>query len=229
VSAAPSPLVLVVEDDPHIAQVLEGYLRRDGFRTERASDGEVALQLFRTVKPALVLLDVMLPKLGGFEVLRRLREMGSTPVVMVTARVEDIDKLVGFRMGADDYVVKPFNPPEVVERVKAVLRRVNQATVTEKPLRVGSLEIDPIGMTVKVHDTRLELTLTEYRLLEHLANHSGRVFSRAELLEACLPQSEALERVVDAHLNNVRRKLEQVGAPGLLETVRGVGYRLTSS
>jgi two-component system, OmpR family, response regulator AdeR len=221
-------LVLVVEDDPHIAQVLEAYLRRDGFRTERAADGEAALQLFHTAKPALVLLDVMLPRLDGFEVLRRVRAIADTPVVMVTARVEDIDKLVGFRMGADDYVVKPFNPPEVIERVKAVLRRVNHATVTGKSLRLGVLEIDPVGMTVKVSDTRLELTLTEYRLLEHLAKHPGRVFSRAELLEACLPESEALGRVVDAHLNNVRRKLEKAGESGLLETVRGVGYRLVS-
>lgn len=223
-----TPLILVVEDDHHIAQVLEAYLRRDGFRTERAADGETALQLFRTANPALILLDVMLPKLDGFEVLRRVRALGDTPVVMVTARVEDIDKLVGFRMGADDYVVKPFNPPEVVERVKAVLRRVNQATATEKSLRVGALEVDPVSMTVKVSDKRLELTLTEYRLLEYLAKTPGRVFSRAELLEACLPESEALERVVDAHLNNVRRKLEKAGESGLLETVRGVGYRLVN-
>jgi two-component system, OmpR family, response regulator AdeR len=221
-----NPLVLVVEDEPHIAQVLESYLRRDGFRTERAADGEVALHLFRTAKPDLVLLDVMLPKLDGFEVLKCLRTTSDTPVIMVTARVEDIDKMVGFRMGADDYVVKPFSPPEVVERVKAVLRRVTLTGVVKKSFRVGKLEVDPIGMTAKVEEKRLELTLSEYRLLEHLARHPGRVFSRTELLEACLPESDALERIVDAHLNNVRHKLEKVGAKDLLETVRGVGYRL---
>lgn len=227
--ASIEPLVLVVEDEPHIVQVLESYLRRDGFRTERASDGEAALNLFRTARPDLVLLDVMLPKLDGFEVLRCLRNISDTPVIMVTALVEDIDKMVGFRMGADDYVVKPFNPPEVVARVKAVLRRATATGGAEKPIRLGKLEIDPIGMTAKVAEKRLELTLSEYRLLEHLARHSGRVFSRSELLEVCLPESEALERIVDAHLNNVRHKLEKAGAKGLLETVRGVGYRLVKA
>jgi two-component system, OmpR family, response regulator AdeR len=221
-----SPLVLVVEDEPHIAQVLESYLRRDGFRTERAADGEAALRLIRSARPDLVLLDVMLPKLDGFEVLKCLRTTGDTPVIMVTALVEDIDKMVGFRMGADDYVVKPFNPPEVVERVKAVLRRATSSGISEKPIRLGRLEIDPIGMTANVGEKRLELTRSEYRLLEHLARHLGRVFSRAELLEACLPESDALERVVDAHLNNLRHKLEKAFAGEMLETVRGVGYRL---
>lgn len=221
----PSPLVLVVEDEPNLSEVLEAYLRRDGFRTERAADGESALRLFRAAKPDLVLLDVTLPKLDGFEILRRVREAGDTPVIMVTARVEDIDRLVGLRMGADDYVVKPFNPPEVVERVKAVLRRARPAD-TDKPLEVAGLEIDPRGMEVTVTGRRLDLTLSEYRLLEHLARHPGRVFSRAELLEACLPDSGALERVVDAHLNNVRHKLGAAGLKGVFETVRGVGYRL---
>lgn len=222
----PSPLVLVVEDEPNLSEVLEAYLRRDGFRTERASDGENALRLFREAKPDLVLLDVMLPKLDGFELLRRVREAGDTPVIMVTARVEDVDRLVGLRMGADDYVVKPFNPPEVVERVKAVLRRARPSDA-DKPLRVAGLELDPRGMSVTVAEQPLDLTLSEYRLLEHLARHSGRVFSRAELLAACLPESDALERTVDAHLNSVRRKLAAVGVTDALVTVRGAGYRLT--
>jgi two-component system, OmpR family, response regulator AdeR len=221
----PSKLVLVVEDEPNLSQVLEAYLRRDGFRTERAADGESALRLFHTAKPDLVLLDVMLPKLDGFEVLRQVRQAGNTPVIMVTARVEDVDRLVGLRMGADDYVVKPFNPPEVVERVKAVLRRVQPVTA-EKPMSVAGLELDPRGMQVTALGTRLELTLSEYRLLELLVQHPGRVFSRAELLELCLPDSEALERVVDAHIGSVRRKLAAVGLADPLESVRGVGYRL---
>ena len=222
-----SPLVLVVEDEPTLREVLEAYLRRDGFRTERAADGENALRLFREAKPDLILLDVMLPKVDGFEILRQVRQAGNTPVIMVTARVEDIDRLVGFRMGADDYVVKPFNPPEVVERVKAVLRRSAPTDLDEpKPLRVGRLEIDPRGLAASVDGHSLDLTLSEYRLFEHLARNPGRVFSRAELLEACLPESDALERVVDAHLNSVRRKLAVYGAEGLLDTVRGAGYRL---
>ena len=220
-----SKLVLVVEDEPNLSEVLEAYLRCEGFRTERAGDGESALRLFHAAKPDLVLLDVMMPKLDGFEVLRRVRQAGNTPVIMVTARVEDIDRLVGLRMGADDYVVKPFNPPEVVERVKAVLRR-SRSEDQEKPIRVAGLELDPRGMQVTVSGTRLELTLSEYRLLELFVRHPGRVFSRSELLELCLPESEALERVVDAHIGSVRRKLGAVGLANPLESVRGVGYRL---
>ncbi len=223
--ATTSPLVLVVEDEPNLSQVLEAYLRRDGFRTERAVDGENALRLFQETQPDLILLDVMLPKVDGFEVLRRVRQAGDTPVIMVTARVEDIDRLVGLRMGADDYVIKPFNPPEVVERVKAVLRRTRPADA-EGPLQTAGLVVDPRGMEVTAAGTRLDLTLSEYRLLEHLARHPGRVFSRAELLAACLPESDALERVVDAHLNSVRRKLAAVGLNDVLDTVRGAGYRL---
>ena len=222
----PSPLVLVVEDEPNLSEVLEAYLRREGFRTERAADGENALRLFRETRPDLVLLDVALPKVDGFEVLRQVRGAGDTPVIMLTARVDEVDRLVGLRMGADDYVTKPFNPPEVVERVKAVLRRARPAAA-EKPVRVAGLELDPGGMAVTVGGRPLELTLSEYRLLEHLARHPGRVFSRAELLASCLPDSDALERTVDAHLNSVRRKLAAAGVTDALVTVRGAGYRLT--
>lgn len=224
-SASQSSLVLVVEDEPSLSQVLEAYLRREGFRTERAFDGEAALRLFRATRPDLVLLDVTLPKLDGFEILRRIRQDGDTPVIMVTARVDDVDRLVGFRMGTDDYVTKPFNPPEVIERVKAVLRRT-QPRDGGGPVLVAGLEIDSRGMQVKALGKRLDLTLSEFRLLELLARHPGRVFSRAELIQACLPESGALERVVDAHLNSVRRKLGAVGAADPFESVRGVGYRL---
>jgi two-component system response regulator AdeR len=217
----------VVEDEPHIVEVLEAYLRRDGFRTERAGDGESALRLFREAKPDLILLDVMLPKLDGFGVLQRVRQIGDTPVIMLTARVEAVDRIVGLRMGADDYVLKPFNLTEVIERVKAVLRRARPPE-TEAVLRVGGLEIDPRGMEVRAAGRRLELTLTEYKLLEHLARHPARVFSRAELLAACLPDSDALERVIDAHLTRVRRKLAALGVENVLDTVRGAGYRLVS-
>lgn len=224
----PATLILVVEDEPNLSEVLEAYLRRDGFRTERAADGESALRLFDASKPDLILLDLMLPKLDGFEVLRQVRQAGDTPVIMVTARVEDVDRLVGLRMGADDYVIKPFNPPEVVERVKAVLRRV-RPTSADKPLQVAGLELDPRGMQVTAAGKRLELTLSEYRLLELLLRHPGRVFSRAELLEQCLPESDALERVIDAHIGSIRRKLSAAGLADLLESVRGVGYRLVDS
>ena len=182
--------------------------------------------LHRVAKPDLVLLDVQLPGMDGFEVLKKLREERATPVIMVTAMAEDLDKLLGLRMGADDYVVKPFSPLEVVARVKAVLRRAAQAAPVLQPVRIGALEIDPVGMVAQVFGKRLDLTLTEFKLLEHLARNTNRTFSRTELLEACLPDSEALERVVDAHLGNLRKKLEKAGAGGVLETVRGVGYRV---
>lgn len=223
--ASHSPLVLIIEDEPNLSEVLEAYLRRDGFRTERAFDGESGLRLFQTTHPALILLDVILPKFDGFELLRRVRQAGDTPVIMITARVEDVDRLVGFRMGADDYVTKPFHPPEVIERVKAVLRRV-RPTDAQKPFRVAGIEIDPRGMQVNAAGKRLDLTLSEYRLLEVLARHAGRVFSRAELLESCLPESGALERVVDTHLNSIRRKLGAVGVADPFESVRGVGYKM---
>jgi two-component system, OmpR family, response regulator AdeR len=221
-----NPLILIVEDEPHIAQVLEGYLKRDGYRTELALDGGRALELHRAAKPDLVLLDVQLPKMDGLEVLRRIRETASTPVIMVTAMAEDLDKLLGLRMGADDYVVKPFSPLEVVARVKAVLRRAAQVQPASPVIRIANLEIDPVGMVAQVDGQRLDLTLTEFKLLETLCRHTNRTFSRTELLEVALPDSDALERVVDAHLANLRKKLERAGLIDLLETVRGVGYRV---
>jgi two-component system response regulator AdeR len=222
-------VVLVVEDELEIAEVLEGYLRRDGFHTERAMDGTRAVAMHRAVRPDLVLLDVALPGIDGFEVLRRIRQEGKTPVIMVTARTEDLDKLVGLELGADDYVTKPFSPREVVARVKAVLRRSSNGPDPDAPLRVGALEVDPSRVTAQIDGRRLDLTPTEFRLVECLARSGGRVKTRAELLEAALPESDALERVVDAHLKNLRRKLEAAGQPQLLETVRGVGYRLRES
>jgi two-component system, OmpR family, response regulator AdeR len=222
-------VVLIVEDELEIVEVLEAYLRRDGFKTERAIDGERALEMYRIVKPDLVLLDIMLPKRDGFDVLKRLRSLGQTPVIMLTARADDIDKLLGLEFGADDYVVKPFSPREVVARVKAVLRRAHSSSEEAEVLRVGVLELDVRGVLVKCNDTRLELTPTEFRLLETLMRLPGRAFSRDELLERALPDSDALERVVDAHMKNLRRKLEDLGAGVQLETVRGIGYRLWSA
>ena len=219
-------LVLVVQDEQEIAEILEGYLRREGFRTERASDGPQALNLVWAAQPDLVLLDIMLPEMDGLEVLRRIRNHGNTPVILVTARTEDLDKLLGLELGADDYITKPFSPREVVARVKAVLRRAVLAEAPKGILRVGPLEIDSEKVVARLEGLRLELTLSEFRLLETLARTPGKAFSRAELLEAALPDSDALERVVDVHLKNLRKKLEAAGGAGLLETVRGVGYRL---
>jgi two-component system, OmpR family, response regulator AdeR len=221
-----TPLILVVEDEAHIAEVLEAYLRRDGYRTERAGDGKSALRLSDHARPDLVLLDVQLPELDGLEVLKSLRSSGNTPVILLTARGEDLDKMLGLKLGADDYVVKPFNPNEVVARVGAVLRRSSAGSKPTERLKAGPLEVDPVAMVAWIAEVRLELTLTEFRLLEHLVRYPNRTFSRTELLDSCWPEGDALERTVDVHLGAVRRKLEARGANGLLETVRGAGYRL---
>jgi two-component system, OmpR family, response regulator AdeR len=218
-------LILVVEDELELAEIIEAYLRRDGYQTERASDGKKALELYRAVKPDLVLLDIMMPKLNGIEVLKTIRQDGQTPVIMLTARAEDDDKLLGLELGCDDYIIKPFNPREVVARVKAVLRRSGQKLESDI-LRIGHLEIHKEHIQVFISADLLELTPTEFRLLLCLAEAPGRVFNRLELLEFALPESDALERVVDAHLKNLRKKLENAGAGDLIETVFGMGYKL---
>lgn len=223
-------LVLVVEDEPAIARILEGYLRRDGFRTVQASDGETALQHHALLKPDIVLLDIRIPKMDGFAVLARLRQTGSTPVIMVSALADDIDRLSGLHLGADDYVVKPFNPQEVVARVRAVLRRT-QDQRTGSIRRFGAIEVDFGSYVAFVNRdgqrTALPLTLSEFRILAHMIRHPTQAFGRADILDACLPESDALVRTVDTHISNLRRKLEEMGETGFFPAVRGVGYRLS--
>lgn len=223
-------LLLIVEDEPQLAEVLEAYARQEGYRTERAADGHQALSLFRAAQPDLILLDIMLPGRSGLDVLRTVRASGPTPVIMVTARAEETDQIVGLELGADDYVIKPFRPREVMARVRAVLRRATPApALSEQPLRIGELEVDRRAVQARVRGQPLMLTPAEYRLLEQLASAPGRAFTREELLSTALEGSDALERVVDAHLASVRRKMEAAGVCGLLQTVRGVGYRLEAS
>ncbi|WP_295853262.1 response regulator [uncultured Xylophilus sp.] len=234
-AAHPSgPLVLVVEDEPAIADILVAYLHRDGLRSCRAADGTAALRVFREQRPDLVLLDIHLPGMDGVDVLKNIRADNDTPVIMVTALADDVDKLLALRLGADDYVVKPYSPPEVVARVRAVLRRTGAAAARAPAaavLRVGRLEIDQDAHMVRVQtdDGRFEplaLTLTEFRLLACLAAQPRRCFSRSHLIETCLPESDALDRVIDSHLSKLRRKLQAAGNGELIETVRGIGYRL---
>ncbi|QHI99587.1 response regulator [Xylophilus rhododendri] len=227
------PLVLVVEDEPAIADILVAYLRREGFRTHCAGDGQAGLAAFAQEKPALMLLDIHLPGMDGIDVLKHVRAEDDTPVIMVTALADDVDKLLALRMGADDYVVKPYSPPEVVARVKAVLRR-SAAKAPAKPqsvLKVGRLEIDQEAHIARALNSdgrpeTLPLTLTEFRLLACLAAQPRRCFSRSHLIETCLPESDALDRVIDSHLSKLRRKLQLAGNGELIETVRGIGYRL---
>lgn len=232
-AATDNALILIAEDDADIAQILTAYLDREGFRTVTAGDGEVALMHHQTLRPDLVLLDVQMPKLDGVAVLGEIRRRGGTPVIMATARAEDLDKLLGLSMGADDYVIKPFNPLEVVARVKAVLRRVRGESAGDRTIRWGPIEIDPEAYIARVNmgeaPVMLDLTLTEYRLLAHLARSPSRVFTRAALLDACLPEGDALERTVDSHMSKLRRKLEAAGASGLCAGVRGIGYRLEAA
>lgn len=225
-------LILIVEDEPEIADILDVYLVRAGFRTVRAGDGEIALTHHGMLNPDLVLLDVKIPKRDGHAVLAEIRAKSNTPVVMLTALSTDVEKLVALRVGADDYIVKPFNPLEVVARVQAVLRRTAGRLDDRNRLRVGAIEIDLDAHAVRRFadngDVSLvPVTLTEFRVLAHMARRPNRVFSRADLLDACLPgDSEASERTVDSHVSKLRRKLETSGEEGYLEGVRGVGYRL---
>lgn len=224
-----SNLVLIAEDEVEIADILGAYLRQEGFRTVWAADGEAAAELHAALKPDLVLLDVRMPKRDGWDVLGELRRRGETPIIMITALDQDIDKLQALRIGADDYVVKPFNPVEVVARVHAILRR-GSGGAAARVIRVGPLEIDTDGYLAHFVGTagrqRLSLTLTEFRMLAHLASAPMRVFTRTDLAEVCLARTDVLDRTVDSHLSKLRRKLEEVGAGGVLVSVRGVGYRL---
>lgn len=227
------PLILVVEDELGISSVLAAYLERDGLRVQLAQDGQEAVQFFTQFQPDLVLLDIHLPQMDGIDVLRTIRSHGQTPVIMLTALADDVNKLVALRLGADDYVVKPFNPAEVVARVRAVLRRSQPRNESQEPvpIRVGALEINEQEHMALVYDSKarpkpLALTLTEFRLLSLLASQPKRCFSRAYLIDNCLPESDALERVIDSHLSKLRRKLQLAGQDNLIETVRGVGYRL---
>jgi len=223
-------LVLIAEDEPGIVSVLDAYLRRDGFRTCTAANGIEALSVFRDMRPDAVLLDLNMPGIDGLDVLRSIRDEGQKPVIIVTALADDVDKLLGLRLGADDYIVKPFNPAEVIARVRAVLRRATVAPSVAR-IRVGGIEIDERDhiAIAQVNGGRvvpLQLTLTEFRLLACLAAQPRRCFSRSFLIEHCLPESDALERVIDSHMSKLRRKLHAVGEEDMIEAVRGVGYRL---
>ncbi len=223
-------MVLIAEDETEIAEILAAYLQRSGLRTVHASNGRDALEKHLSLKPDLVLLDIQMPLMDGWQVLSEIRHRGTTPVIMLTALDQDIDKLMGLRIGADDYVVKPFNAAEVVARVLAVLRRVKvDSGAAARLLRVGAcqLDLDHHEATVQQNGRShaLELTLTEFRILTTLMRAPKRVLSREELLANCLPEGDTLERTVDSHISKLRKKLETLGISGTPESVRGVGYR----
>lgn len=226
-----SARVLVVEDEQEICDLLVAYLEQAGFNVERATNVTDAVRTNARFRPDLMLLDIGLPGGDGLDVLTTIRRRYDTPVIMVTARDDDVTKLSSLRIGADDYVVKPFNPSEVVERVRAVLRRVQGAS-GRRTLNIDSLIIDLDARLVTCRTAsdeegeRLPLTPTEFAILSHMARQPRRAFSRAELLEAVAPDSEAYDRVIDSHLSKLRQKLNAAGCEGMIEPVRGVGYRL---
>ena len=220
--------VLVVEDDPNTSSLVQTYLEREGFSTVVACDGDEALRLARLHRPGFVILDIMLPGRDGWEVCKELRKWSDVPILMLTAREEEIDRVLGLSMGADDYVVKPFSPRELVERVKAILRRVQPKPAVQPPevLAHSGVLLDPGRHKVSVDGKPVLLTGTEFVLLQALMDAPGRVFSRQELLQKFYEQGEAVvERVIDVHIGKLRQKLGDDSAnPHYILTVRGFGY-----
>ena len=224
-------VVLVIEDDPNTAELIAVYLEKDGYYPVKAGDGESGLVLAEQHLPDLVILDLMLPKIDGWEVCRRLRKQSDVPVIMLTARGEEIDRVSGLTLGADDYVVKPFSPRELIARVKAILRRTRKSeSRTGIRLSIGTVVLEPEKRRLTVGGKEVPLTRHEYVLLETLMSSPGRVFSRDNLLDRLYPNGEAIviERVVDVHIGKLRQKIEpDLSDPGYILTVRGVGYRFT--
>lgn len=227
--------ILVVDDEPKIVRLVRAYLERDGFDVIEAADGRRAVAVARRQPPDLIVLDVMLPELDGLEVCREIRRFSDVPIIMLTARDEDADKLVGLELGADDYVTKPFSPGELVARIRAVLRRTRPrdgGAAVARRIVTGGLVIDEEHFEVTCHDQLLSLTPTEFRILAALARDPGRVLSRDQLLDRALGDSyDGYDRTIDAHVKNLRRKLAAagVGAGCSIATVHGVGYKMMST
>jgi DNA-binding response OmpR family regulator len=220
--------VLVVDDEPEIVRLVRDYLERAGFAVAAADDGESALRAAHRDRPDIVILDLGLPGLDGLDVARELRRGGEVPIIMLTARTEEADRVAGLELGADDYVAKPFSPRELVARVRAVLRRTDSARSQGDVVRAGDMVLDATRMEATVDGHAVDLTATEFALLLHMARQPGRVFTRAQLLDAVHGVAvESYERAIDAHVKNIRRKIESdPRAPRHLQTVFGVGYRV---
>ena len=220
--------ILVVDDEPKIVKTAKAYLENAGFRVVTAGDGQMALTVYRHEKPALVILDLGLPRMDGLDVARTLRRDSDVPIIMLTARVDETDKLIGLELGADDYMTKPFSPRELVARVRAVLRRTGgERELAPPPIVAGEIRIDLERRSVTVEGEAVELTATEFDLLAVLARHPGRVFTRLELLDRVQGYAfEGYERTIDAHVKNLRQKIEpEPKQPRYVLTVYRVGYR----
>jgi len=223
--------VLVVEDEMKIARLVRDYLHQAGFAVLEAADGASALAIARAEKPDMIVLDLGLPAMDGLDVTRELRATSSVPIIMLTARSEETDRIVGLELGADDYIVKPFSPKELVARIRAVLRRADATLGGGELVRAGPVEIDLPKRRVRVGEDEVDLTATEFELLLTLARRPGRVYTRAQLLDALHGVTfESYERSVDAHIKNLRRKIERdPRRPALVLTEYGVGYKFADA
>lgn len=219
--------ILVVDDEAKLRDMLRVYLEQEGYRVVEASQGREALYVARYEKPDLIILDLMMPEMGGYEFMRVFSKEADTPVIMLTAKVEDQDKIIGLGLGADDYVTKPFNVQELIARVRAVLRRLHKATAQPDLLRAFDLMLDRTARTVKVGNHFVELTPSEFEILSILMAAPGRVFSRLDLLDRISGDAyEGYERTIDVHVRNLRTKIEpDPKNPKYVETVYGMGYR----
>jgi two-component system alkaline phosphatase synthesis response regulator PhoP len=219
--------ILVVDDEPRIAEICRDYLERAGFKVMVAGNGADALMLARSKQPDLIVLDLGLPKVDGLDVTRALRKRSTVPIIMLTARVDESDKLIGLELGADDYMTKPFSPKELVARVRAVFRRIDLGPGHGDLIRAAGITLDVPRMQAKAGTRAVDLTSTEFELLAMMMRQPGRVFTRGQLLDALRGEElESLDRVIDAHVKNLRRKLEpDPRSPRYVLTVYGVGYK----
>jgi len=221
--------IMVVDDEKRLVSLLEAYLSQEGFHVIKASDGREALFMARQEKPDLIVLDIMMPEMDGYEFMRLHRKERNTPIILLTARVDKDDKVIGLELGADDYVTKPFRPRELLARIRAVLRRVGETEPTAEVLRSSDITLDRESHTVKVGDEYVDLTPSEFDLLATLISAPGRAFSRLDLLDRIQGTAyEGYKRTVDVHIKNLRAKIEaDPRSPRYIETVYGVGYRFT--
>ncbi|HEX5692099.1 MAG TPA: response regulator transcription factor [Roseiflexaceae bacterium] len=222
--------ILIVDDEAKLRDMIRVYLEQEGFRVVEAGQGREALYVARVEKPDLVILDVMMPEMGGYDFMRAYSKEAETPVIMLTAKVEDQDKILGLELGADDYVTKPFNVRELVARVRAVLRRTQKAAIEPDLLRAADIVLDRAGRTVQVGERAVDLTPSEFEILAALMAAQGQVFSRLDLLDRISGEAyEGYERTIDVHIRNLRAKIEPDSRhPKYVETVYGMGYRFAA-
>lgn len=220
-------LILLVEDEKKIRDMLSRHLEQEGFRIAQAADGLEALRLWQDIKPELIVLDIMLPALSGWEVLKRIRQKNNTPIILLTARADEVDKLLGLELGADDYITKPFSPRELTLRIKAVLRRIGPHEQASN-VSFSNLTITPERLEALIGDTPLTLTPTEFKIILLLAENPGQVFSRLHILERVFGDIyEGYERTIDTHISNLRHKIEATGRSEFsIKTVYGIGYKI---